>query len=514
MAAIAASDDAVQEKRKLKKSLFRFDMIFFTVCAILAIDTLSQSASYGFQTIFWLVVSAATFMIPYALLSAELGTTFPIEGAAYEWVRLAFGHFAGAITAVLYWLSNPIWLGGTLAAGAIAAMDALWGTHIAGNTGLSIIIGLAFVWTAVIMNILSLRSMKWVPNLGAFVKIGLFVLFGILVVVTGTQHGFKGDPSNFFPTNVAIFVGVIGVLIFQWVGFEMQSNASEEMENPQRDVPRSVALSGVISVVSYAIPIAGIVLLLGSKDLSNVSSFATGYQTAVGNALGGTVQNIINGIAGAAIVFALLSSGVVWLMGSDRLMAIGALQGSGPRLMGHFSARFGTPITVNLLSGILSSVFVVATFLITQGNLKAYFGVVLGLAISTTTFSYLAVFPALWVLRRRYPNARRPYRVPGGMLGVAVIVILTEGYAVLATIFSLWPNICSVSDGSCFGPSATGPYLGLDRLPYELTVLVTVGIIVGVGVWFYVVGKKHAVHDRWSDEKAPAQRDLADARKV
>ena len=95
MAAIAASDDAVQEKRKLKKSLFRFDMIFFTVCAILAIDTLSQSASYGFQTIFWLVVSAATFMIPYALLSAELGTTFPIEGAAYEWVRLAFGHFAG-----------------------------------------------------------------------------------------------------------------------------------------------------------------------------------------------------------------------------------------------------------------------------------------------------------------------------------------------------------------------------------------------------------------------------------
>jgi len=302
LAAIPASSDAVVEKRKLKKSLFRFDMIFFTVCAILAIDTLSQSASYGFQTIFWLVASAATFLIPYGLLTSELGSTFPVEGAVFEWVRLAFGHFAGAITAVLYWLSNPIWLGGTLAAGAIAAMDALWGTHIANNTGLSIIIGLAFVWTAVTMNILSLRSMKWVPNLGSFVKIGLFVLFGVLVVITGTQNGFKGDTSNFFPTNIAVFVGVIGVLIFQWVGFEMQSNASEEMENPQRDIPRSVALSGVISVVSYAIPIAGIVLLLGSKDLSNVTSFATGYQTAVGNALGGVGQNIINGIVGAGIV--------------------------------------------------------------------------------------------------------------------------------------------------------------------------------------------------------------------
>jgi amino acid transporter len=364
------------------------------------------------------------------------------------------------------------------------------------------------------MNILSLRSMKWVPNLGSFVKIGLFVLFGILVVVTGTQHGFKGDTSTFLPTNIAVFVGVIGVLIFQWVGFEMQSNASEEMENPQRDVPRSVAFSGVISVISYAIPIAGIVLLLGSKDLSNVSSFATGYQTAVGNALGGGAQNIINFIVGLGIVFALLSSGVVWLMGSDRLMAIGALQGSGPRFMGHFSARFGTPITVNVLSGVLSSVFVVATFLITQGNLRAYFGVVLGLAISTTTFSYLAVFPALWVLRRRYPKAPRPYRIPGGMLGVAIVVILTEGYALLATIFSLWPNICSVSDGSCFGASAMGQVSNLDRLPYELTVLITVGIIVGVGVWFYLIGKKHAVHDRWPDVAVVAdQRETAGVRR-
>src|ERR1700716_4264061 len=145
MGEAAAVAELVAEKRKLKKSLFRFDLIFFTVCAILAIDTIGQSASYGSQAIFWLIVSAATFLIPYGLLTSELGTTFPVEGGPYEWVRLAFGHMAGAITAVLYWLSNPIWLGGTLAAGAVAAMDALWGTHIADNTGLSIIIGLGFV---------------------------------------------------------------------------------------------------------------------------------------------------------------------------------------------------------------------------------------------------------------------------------------------------------------------------------------------------------------------------------
>src|SRR6267143_908102 len=95
---------------------------------------------------------------------------------------------AGAITAVLYWLSNPIWLGGTLAATAIAALDALWGTKIGGNTGLSIIVGLAFIWVAVTMNILSLRSMKGVPNLGAIVKLALFGGFAVLVLLSGAQR--------------------------------------------------------------------------------------------------------------------------------------------------------------------------------------------------------------------------------------------------------------------------------------------------------------------------------------
>src|ERR1700730_5893689 len=254
-------------------------MIFFTVCAILAIDTIGQSSSYGSQAIFWLVVSAVTFLLPYGLLTSELGTTFPVEGGPYEWVRLAFGHMAGAITAVLYWLSNPIWLGGTLAATAIAGMDALWGTKIGGNTGLSIIVGLAFIWVAVMMNILSLRSMKWVPNLGALVKLGLFGLFAVLVVISGSQHGFKGSKARGVAGLGVAFAGVIGVLVFQWVSFCVPSYGGEEPNTPQRDVPRAVTLAGIISALGYAVPIIGIILVLSSKDITNVTGFVAGYQT-------------------------------------------------------------------------------------------------------------------------------------------------------------------------------------------------------------------------------------------
>ncbi len=502
MALLETSADVLAEKRKLRKSLFRFDLIFFTVCAILAIDTIGQSSSYGAQAIFWLAVSAVTFLIPYGLLTSELGTTFPVEGGPYEWVRLAFGHMAGAITAVLYWLSNPIWLGGTLAATAIAAMDLLWGTKIGDNTGLSILVGLAFIWVAVMMNILSLRSMKWVPNLGAVVKLALFGLFAVLVIISGTQHGFKGSLGGMFDGLGPAFVGVLGVLVFQWIGFELQSNASEEIENPQRDIPRAVTLAGVISALGYAVPIIGVILVLSSKDITNVSGFVAGYQTVVTDALGGGAANALNGLVGAAVVFALLSSGVVWLMGSDRLMAIGALAGSGPRTMGYFSARFGTPVPVNVISGILASVFLILNFLITGGDLKSFFTIVLGLVISTTTFSYVLVFPALVVLRRKYPNARRPYRVGGGTIGAWVVMVLCEFYVVAATIFSLWPNLFSSDVTNAVKVGG----VGIARGTYELTVFGATAVMLVIAVIFYAVGRRHAVHDRWPDEGITADR--------
>jgi glutamate:GABA antiporter len=502
LAVLETEPGVLAEKRKLRKSLFRFDMIFFTVCAILAIDTIGQSSSYGAQAIFWLVVSAATFLIPYGLLTAELGTTFPVEGGPYEWVRLAFGHMAGAITAVLYWLSNPIWLGGTLAATAIAAMDALWGTKIGDNTGLSILVGLAFIWVAVMMNILSLRSMKWVPNVGAFVKIGLFAVFAVLVLISGANHGFKGSLGGMFDGLGPAFIGVIGVLVFQWVGFEVPSNASEEVDNPQRDVPRAVLSSGIISAIAYAIPIIGVILVLSSKDIAGVSGFVAGYQTVVSQALGTTGANVLNGLVGAGAVFALLSSGVVWLMASDRLMAIGALAGSGPRAMGYFSKRFGTPVPVNVISGILASVFLVLNLLITGGSLKSFFTIVLGLVISTTTFSYVLVFPAIVVLRNKYPNARRPYRIGGGTIGVWVAMVLCEAYVVAATIFSLWPNL--FSENVTAAVSVGGASIG--RGTYELTVFGATAVMLLIAVIFWAMGRGHAVYDKWPDEGTTANR--------
>src|SRR6201985_410977 len=86
-----STEMAVEERTKLVKSMRRFDMLFFTVCALVGLDTLGQVSGFGAQTFTWLIVLAVFFVLPYALLMAELGSTFTEEGGPYEWMKMAWG---------------------------------------------------------------------------------------------------------------------------------------------------------------------------------------------------------------------------------------------------------------------------------------------------------------------------------------------------------------------------------------------------------------------------------------
>src|SRR5438045_3295154 len=135
---------ALAEKSKLIKSLSRFDMVFFTVCAFVGLDTLGTVANNGPEGFTWLVVLALLFVAPYMLLMAEVGSAFTMEGGPYEWVKAAFGRLHGGVAATLYWVTNPLWVGGSLAFVATDAWDANVFSIDTGSVG-DYIFKLAFV---------------------------------------------------------------------------------------------------------------------------------------------------------------------------------------------------------------------------------------------------------------------------------------------------------------------------------------------------------------------------------
>lgn len=486
-AGIIGSQDtsaARQEKAKLRKVLGRVDLVLFTACAILGYDTVAATAQAGAQAITWLAVSLVIFLIPYGMLMAELGAAFPVEGGPYEWARMAFGRLAGAITAILYWLSNPIWMGGTLAAATIAALDGLI-LHKTLGTGWEIAIGLAFVWVTVAIAIMAFKYGKWGPNIGAFVKVAVAVIFAVLFIAFLTKHGHPAGGSHLTDLKPSLngFLVVIGLLVFLWVGFELSNGAAEEMRNPQRDVPKMIFSSGVICALIYGLLIVGIILVVPRSGLQNVSGFVDAYN-AVAVSLHSRVLDVIFGIF---LIITLLSSGAVWLEGADRTQAIASLDGAGPKWMGKFT-NFGTPIAVNLASGVVGSVFVLVVFLVTKGQLENFFSVMLSLAISTTSVSYVFILPALVRLRKLYPSTERPYRVPGGTAGAWIATIVTEGFVIVTAVTLLWPGAINNLFGESY--SMQGNW-GVSRVFFETVTFGAFIVLVLIGVAFWAIGERN-----------------------
>jgi amino acid transporter len=472
---------ALSEKSKLIKSLRRFDMVFFTICAFVGLDTLGTVASNGPEGFFWLVVLALVFVAPYMLVMAEVGSAFTMEGGPYEWVKLAFGRFQGALAAILYWVTNPFWVGGSL---AFIATDS-WRANvfnIGHGTFGDYVFKFIFIWISIGVAIVSLRYGKWIPNVGAFMRIIVLGFFSITVIIYGIKNGFAGFAvSDLSPTR-AVFFGLVPVLLFNYVGFELQNAAAEEMDNPQRDVPISVLRSGITGVLLYVVPILGIILVLPTKDVTGIGGFIDAV-TKTFSVYGGAAHTLLI-IMTICFVGTLVTSGAVWMIGSDRIQAVAAYDGSFFPWFGVFNRKLGTPVRVNVLSGIVATVFCFAAIAFFNSGDDATFQIVLDIAISTTLISYIWIFPAALKLRFTHPDVQRPYRVPG-KYGMWISALLITGWVTLGSFVAVFPDVLEKIFGVGYDFKESW---GVSRGRFEVYTLASLANIVAVAVVGYYGG--------------------------
>jgi amino acid transporter len=474
------------EKTKLIKSLRRFDMLFFTVCAFVGLDTLGTVANNGPEGFTWLVVLALVFVAPYMLLMAEVGSAFTQEGGPYEWVKTAFGRLHGGIAATLYWITNPLWVGGSLAFIATDAWDANAFGIGKGSLG-DYVFKLAFVWLSIIGAIVALRYGKWIPNIGAFLRVVVLGFFSLTLVIYAMKHGVDGFGAGKLSPTRAVFLALVPVLLFNYVGFELQNGAAEEMENPTRDVPIAVLRSGVMGVLLYAVPVFAILLVLPDKDVTNLAGFIDAVTTTFNGVYGGASHALLV-IMTLCFVGTLLTSGAVWMIGSDRVQAIAAADGAFIPWFGVFNRRFGTPVRVNVMSGVVSSIFCVAAIVLLKNqSTSAAFTVVLYIAISTTLISYLWIFPAALRLRYTHPDVERPYVVPWGRPGIWLSTVLVTAWIAIGSWVAVFPGTLE----QLFGvPYDFHDEWGLSRGKFEAYTLGTLALIVAFAVAGYVAGRR------------------------
>ena len=145
-------------------------------------------------------------------------------------------------------------------------------------------------------------------------------LFSITTVIYAIKHGLHVPSAGKFSPTYTLFIALVPLLFFNYVGFELPNAAGDEMENPQRDVPVTVLRAFVTAVLMYGLPVLAIVCVLPQSAITGVSGFMDAVSATF--TVYGSAASAMTKIAAAGFILAIVSSACTWLMGSDRSQAV------------------------------------------------------------------------------------------------------------------------------------------------------------------------------------------------
>jgi len=420
----------------LARVLGRADLVLFTVCAILTIDTLASSAAMGFSWFSWWIITMTVFFIPYGLITAELGSAWPGEGGVYIWVREAFGPRWGSTAAWLYWINNATWAPSVYLIFAGTFGQIFLKTHSPWQeAGIAIVL----TWLTVLVGIVRLEVSKWLPNIGALVKVLIFTALGVL----GLSAVFRGrPPANDFSLKQLLpkwndSLAYLPALLYSTFGFELMSSAGEEMKNPKRDVPRVIFWSGALIAVLYSFAIGGILFAVPIEKLSIVTG--TWDALVVLGKQWGRAGDTVVFLLGIGFLYACVANVVTWSLGANRVAAVAAEEGMLPEALGRLHPRFKTPYLAFVWMGIVSTGLLVGGALLSNSQ-SNIFWMTFRVTALCLLLCYLLVFPAFLVLRNRRPDQPRPYRLPGGRGAAAVAAWICTLYIFGACVLFFVPS--------------------------------------------------------------------------
>jgi len=428
-----ASKTVVKEKPTgFKKVLRSLDMTLFTVCAILVMDTLAPSAAIGPSSISWWLITLVLFFIPYGLITAELGTTYPEQGGLYIWVKKAFGEKWAARTTWLYWINVALWMPSVyiLFAGMFAQLFfpemGLWW---------QILIGIIMTWITVWIGSITLETSKWVPNIGAIIKALIMVVIGVGAFIYAGKNGVANDLSfgNILPEWGA-GLAFLPVIVYNFMGFELMSSASGEMKNPGKDIPRAIIISGALIAAFYLLGTVGILMALPLDGLGLISGIIDTLRVLLGESgIGGALVMVL----GVAALYSFLANMVTWTMGANRTANEAAKEGELPAVFGKEHPVYKTPVGAFIITGIVSTaVMVIYGFM--AGSAEDLFWTLFAFSSMVFLLPYLVMFPAFLKLRKIDPDVERPYKVPGGKLFITIMSVICEIFILQAVVFFVY----------------------------------------------------------------------------
>jgi APA family basic amino acid/polyamine antiporter len=367
----------------------------------------------------WLFVGIWVVGGLYALLGAnalaELGTMLPRSGGQYVFARHAFGDYAGFVVGWMDWIST---------CAATAAIAIVIGESVAAVASLSshdaapIAMAVTTLFTLLLLR--GTRTGDRAQQVTSLVKaVALIALVVACFAFAGRAHGAAAAASTSLPraaTGFAALMLAAQSVIYTYDGWSGPIYFSEELDDPGRQVPRSMFYGLALVAAIYLLINIAFVRALPTSALAGAPLAAATVANAIFGGHGELIVRlvVIVSLPSAVNACLLIASRILFSMSRDGLAVPAATRVS----VG------GTPTVSMATSGLVAFAF------LATGTFQTIIAIAAFFFVADYTLSFLAVF----MLRRREPDAARPYRTRGHPWTTGFVLLGSLGFLASAVV--------------------------------------------------------------------------------
>lgn len=423
-----------------KATVTMVGMAIMIITTILSLRGLASQAEYGYTSIFWYVLSAILFLIPFSLVCAELASTYTQSGGLFRWVSEAFGARWGWAAMYLEWMTVVIWFPSVLMFGAVSLAYVFWpetfDTRLASNSLYTLIIVLAVYWLSTFNCFRGMRNANKLSTLGGLfgtiIPGALLIILGIVYICTGGENFIPTDRS-FWPDFTKYSTIVLAASIFLFYGgMEMQAVHVNSMNNPQRDFPRSALMAVIVILAIFILGTLAIGFVMPEKEINLLQSLLVAYNSLWAHLGCPWLGNVM----AVFITFGVIGQVSVIIAGpSTGILAVGKA-GYLPRSLQKVNKN-GVQTNILWVQGAI--VTILALVLIVLPSVQSAYQVMSQMATVTYLVLVIMIYCAFFRLRRTESGVKRGYRVPGGAFGKWLVTLVGVGGAVAALVLSFLP---------------------------------------------------------------------------
>ncbi|PZU45711.1 MAG: amino acid ABC transporter permease [Microbacterium sp.] len=441
------------EKRTLKRSAGVWGLWGLAVAAVISGDFSGWNFGIGFAGFGGMLIAFALLVLMYYGLTfsiGEMAAAMPHTGGAYSFSRSAMGPWGGLATG----------LAETVEYVATTAVVVYFSGQYA-DSALTLLTGVSlppFVWWLILYAIfIALNAAGAAISFGfaivvSIISIGIIVVFGVMALVSGA---FSWDSlwdipvdetaagaSTFLPMGFGAILFALPFAMWFFLGIEELPLAAEESHDPARDIPRAGLWARGTLIATGLIVLFLNTGVLGSEVTGgSVEPLLEGFKVMVGD----QAAAILALLALVGLLASLM--GIMFAYGRNMYSLSRA--GYYPRWL-SLTGRSKTPwiaLTVGAVIGFVALVIVQAA----GGDASPAGAIVLNIAVWGAVLAYFLQMVSFIILRKRFPNAKRPYVSPWGLFGaysaaiIAAIVFVglafnpafTQAIIAIAVVYAL-----------------------------------------------------------------------------